>query len=131
MTETFYRLHRTDAPTFSADNARSAPWGETFNATGDAYECRACDGTGEQYDEPCTDCDEGWINCDPGYSACHTATDLLAYFDQHCPADDADPVVEFAGQQVGCGLDGEPLVIPTEIIHWTTIGALRARKDMR
>lgn len=123
---TFYRLHRVDAPTFSADNAYSAAWGETFAESGDRYECRTCDATGTWEGETCPDCDgEGMLDADPGYSCCETAEDLLAYFDQHSTADADDPVVVFDGQQVGAGIDGEPLAIPTSVIRWTTIGTLR------
>jgi hypothetical protein len=126
MTETFYRLHRADTPEFSTGNAWSGPWGETFSADGSRYECRTCDGTGEVFGEQCTDCDgEGWIDCDPGYSCCHTADDLLDYFGQHCPAAADDPIVVFEGQQIGTGFDGEPLAIPTGSIHWITIAQLR------
>ena len=130
MTGTYYRLHRADAPEFSPENAWSAPWGETFSADGDQYECRTCDATGEAYGEPCPDgCDEGWIDCQPGYSALDTAEDLLAYFGGHCPADDDDPVVIFEGQYAGQGLDGEPLAVPGATLRWTTIGELRAEVD--
>lgn len=123
----FYRLHSASAPEFSADNAFSAPWGETFSDDGSTYECRTCDGTGEDYfGDRCTDCDgTGHIDCDPGYSCCHTAAELLAYFGQHCPADDRDLVVVFEGTQIGNGVDGEPLVIPTHVVRWTTFGEIR------
>ena len=129
MSQTYYRLHREDAPTFTADNAWSAVWGETYNAAGDRYECSNCDATGIAYGEPCGDCNNGWIDCQPGYSACHSAAELLEYFDQHCKADDIDPVVIFDGEHVGNGCDGEPLVIPINVIRWTTIGALRATEQ--
>jgi hypothetical protein len=123
---TFFRMHRSDAPEFTADNAYSAAWGETFTSVSQ-YECRSCDGTGEFLGDPCTDCDgEGVIDADRGYSCCESADELLAYFGQHCPADDADPVVEFDGVRVGTGLDGEPLAVPAEVVRWTTIGQLRA-----
>jgi hypothetical protein len=123
---TYYRLHCSDAPEFSADNAWSAAWGEAFTADGSQYECRACDGTGEFLDDRCPDCSgEGVIDADRGYSCCGSASELVEYFDWHCPADDSDPVVEFDGEHVGNGLDGEPLVVPTAVVRWTTIGQLR------
>lgn len=127
MTDTYYRLHRTDAPTFSADNAWSAPWGEAFGVDGDRYECRSCDGSGSDvFGEHCGYCDgEGWFDCAEGYSCCESAEDLLAYFDRHCPANYDDPVVVFEGDYCGQGCDGEPLVVPTAIVWWTTIGQLR------
>lgn len=126
MGMTFYRLHADTAPEFSAENAWSAAWGETFSTDGARYECRSCDGAGEFLGEKCNDCGgEGWIDAEAGYSCCESAAELLAYFDQHCPADDTDPVVVFDGEIVGTGLDGEPLVIPTTVIRWTTVGQLR------
>jgi hypothetical protein len=122
---TYYRLHRSDAPAFHADNAWSAPWGEVF-VDASTYECRACDGAGEVFGEVCEDCDgECVLDADRGYSCCDSASELLAYFGGHCPADDADPVVVFEGARVGAGLDGEPLVVPSTVIRWTTIGQLR------
>jgi hypothetical protein len=126
MAETYYRLHRADALTFDAGNAWSAAWGETFSVNGAAYECRTCDATGEAFGEPCRDCDNGWIDAEPGYSCCSSATELLTYFSEHVGgALDAEPVVVFEGQRVGSGLDGEPLVIPTTVVRWTTIGQIR------
>lgn len=123
---TYYRLHRSDAPEFSADNAWSAAWGETFSADGTRYECRSCDATGTIDGETCRDCNgDGWIDTERGYSCTDSASELIEYFDRHCPADDTDPVVEFDGEYAGSGLDGEPLVIPTAIVRWTTIGQLR------
>lgn len=88
--------------------------------------CPRCDGDGTLYNAECADCDgTGWYDADPGYSCCHTAQDLVAYMTDHgTPADD-DPVVIFEGEQVGTGFDGEPLVIPTKVIRWTTYGELR------
>jgi hypothetical protein len=128
MAETYYRLHGSDTPEFSAQNAWSALWGEQFSADGSRYKCRTCDGTGTAYGEPCdARCDDGWLYADPGYSCCETAADLLDYFDQHGIAADDDPVVVFEGERVGTGFDGEPLAVPTGDIRWTTIGALRAQ----
>jgi hypothetical protein len=122
---TYYRLHRSDALEFSASNAWSAAWGETFVSPG-RYECRACDGTGEFLGEQCQDCaGEGVVDADPGYSCCDSAAELVEYFDQHCPADDSDPVVEFDGEYAGQGCDGEPLVVPTAVVRWTTFSKLR------
>lgn len=50
----------------------------------------------------------------------------MAYFDRHYPLSDSDAIVEFEGEQVGNGGDGEPLVIPTRVIRWTTYGQVKA-----
>lgn len=119
--DTFYRFHSHGTPEFSAINAWSAPWGETFSKDGSRYECRNCDGAG------CDECDGGWIDADPGYSACWTGTELVDYIDQHvCGNPGPGIVIEFAGQQVGTGFDGEPLVIPDQIIRTLTWQELRA-----
>lgn len=125
--DVFYRAHRAGSPPFTADNAWSAPWGETFSADGSRYECRTCDGTGVAYGERCdAGCTHGWFDADRGYSACNCAADLITYLDARgLPAPD-DPVVVFTGTRVGTGTDGEPLVVPTTTIRWTTYGAIRA-----
>jgi hypothetical protein len=127
MADTYYRLHRADAPAFTADNAWSGLWGSTFSPDGSRTECGECDGAGvDDHGQPCeAGCDNGWWDCYAGYSCCDTAEELLDYFTQHNPADDNDPVVIFEGEQVGTGFDAEPLVIPTTTIRWTTIGQLR------
>ena len=133
MTETFYRLHTNpQAPAFNADNAYSGLWGSTWSEDGTQTECHDCNGQGRLFDDDpdCGTCDgTGWEDASEGYSSCASAEELLDYFGQHSPADDADPVVVFEGAQVGIGFDGEPLVIPATVIRWTTIGALRAGKE--
>jgi hypothetical protein len=128
MTETYYRLHRDDAPTFTADNAWSGLWGGTFSPDGARSECPQCDESGEYDGEECSHCaGEGWLDCDYGYSCCYTAAELVAYFSRGGGLDAVDlaqPVVVFAGEQVGNGFDGEPLVVPTEVVRWTTLGEL-------
>ena len=130
MSETFYRMHRPDAPAFCAEHAWSAQWGVTWDPSGARYECTRCDGTGQDLtdpDEECPACDgEGWLDADYGYSCCESAQALLAYLDRHGVVVADDPVVIFEGQRVGTGGDGEPLAVPTGQVRWTTIGALRA-----
>lgn len=127
---TFYRLHRSEVPEFSADNAWSAPWGETFLAEGAQYECRACNGSGEFLGDRCPDCDgNGVLDADRGYSCFDSAAELLAYFGQHYPAEVGDPVVVFEGVYVGTGFDGELLAIPTKVVRWTTFGELREERS--
>lgn len=124
-TETWFRYHRPDAPEFSAENAYSAGWGETFTSPS-TYECGNCDGTGEWFGEHCSGCGgEGEIEADPGYSCCRSAEDLVAYFSRHYPLDSDDRIVEFEGIQVGHGGDGEPLVVPIRVVRWSTYGQVR------
>jgi hypothetical protein len=40
--------------------------------------------------------------------------------------DACEDVVVFEGRQVGTGLDGEPLVVPTQTIRWMTWAELVA-----
>jgi len=128
---TYYRLHRDGLPTFGSDRAWSGPWGESYSADGSAYECRTCDGTGEWLGEPCPDrCDDGWLPADRGYSCCHGGRELVRYVVEHIGAHiDDERVVIFEGRQVGTGLDGEPLVIPTRVVRWTTVRDLRRDHD--
>lgn len=86
--EIFWRLHWSDLPAFSRDNAYSRPWGE--------YER----GAGER-----------------GYSASESAERLIEYFSSRGVSDDA-AVVVFEGTQVGGGPDNEPLVLPSRVIAW-------------
>lgn len=125
MSQTFYRLHWEDCPPLTPDNAWSALWGHTRSQDGSRTECGACDGTGESFGRKCEDCNgEGWHDCVPGYSACHTAEDLIDYFSQ--PGMDPigdEPVVIFEGRQVGNGFEGEPTVMPERILetlNWNT-----------
>jgi len=130
MTETFYRMHRLDVPTFCAENAWSAQWAACWDPSGSRYECTRCDGTGEDLTDPgqeCPACDgEAWLNADYGYSCCYSAEELLSYLDDHAVVTDDDPVVIFEGVRVGTGGDGEPLAVPTGQVRWTTVGALRS-----
>src|SRR5438093_5060137 len=80
--QTYYRAHWKDAPEFSAENASSAPWGESEAAR------------------------------QPGYSSLSSAEQLMRYFKNRggLPADDAADVVIYRGSPVGAGPDNEPLV---------------------
>lgn len=143
----YYRWHSHTAPEFTADNAWSAPWGVTFTPDGDEYKCVACDGTGEDTTDPtcgacrgagCRRCDdtgnsdlclscrgEGTLECDRGYSAVTSPDDLADYMAGHSPLDPLaldreGTVCVFEGDQVGYGLEMEPLVVPTRVVETLT-----------
>lgn len=113
----FFRWHQdVDAPCFCAHHAWSAPWGSEFSADGTTYRCPACD--------------EGWVDCDRGYSSVRSAEELADYFQEHAkgaPADDHGHVVVFEGEHVGDGCDGEPLAVPTRIVERLTWSAFAAK----
>lgn len=96
---TFFRLHWDGPATFSKENAVSRRWGSANDER-------------------------------RGYSCCRSADDLVEYFswDDCMDPDDPEvaslPVVEFEGEVVGEGIDGEPLVVPTEVVRWTTYGSI-------
>ncbi|WP_017602294.1 hypothetical protein [Nocardiopsis lucentensis] len=149
--ETFYRLHHTGAPAFTADNAWSAPWGSSFTDDGSSYTCVACDGTGEQTPEihescdgqgchhcddgmitECADCDgDGTLDCERGYSCTWDAAGLVAYFKQQhaTPTDDMGTIYVFEGEWTGDGADGDPLAVPTKVIETLTWSELVARAE--
>lgn len=150
--ETYYRFHWADAPTFNAGNAWSAPWGVTRTADGTSYECVTCDGTGEDRTDPichrcdgdgcsrcdngidvkCRDCDgEGTIDCERGYSSMTSPEALVAYFNDPArsgvTASGAGMVVVFEGDWHDTGLDGEPTVVPTKVLETLTWDEFTAR----
>jgi hypothetical protein len=125
MDQTYYRYHWANSPQFCGKNAWSAPWGSTFSEDGSQTACGECDGAGAMPYGPCDSCGgEGWLDAVRGYSACWSSEDLMAYFAERGePADTDGQVIVFTGQRVGNGFDGEPLVVPAEIIHlmtWST-----------
>ncbi len=91
--DTFYRLHHDDLPSFSAKNAYSHPWGEY--------------GT-----------DEGLKSKQRGYSSMNSAEGLLNYFGSRGGMPDNARIVAFKGKKIGIGPDGEPLTIPSGPAHW-------------
>ena len=99
--KTYWRLHWDGTETFSAENANSRLWGSV---------------------------DDG----KRGYSCCESADKLVEYFSHDDVMDPEDPevatlpVVEFEGDEVGTGADGEPLVVPSRVIRWTTYGEVWA-----
>lgn len=123
MTEMFYRVHWVRSPEFSADNAWSALWGAE-RVAGDPSRtiCRECDGRKvDSFGEPCSTCGgEGSEEAVLGYSCCRTATELRDYFGQHGAPRPDDEVIIFEGYLAGIGLDGEPLAVPTRVVHRTT-----------
>ncbi|MFJ6215081.1 hypothetical protein ACIQGZ_17355 [Streptomyces sp. NPDC092296] len=153
----FYRLHWSDCPPLTPDNAWSAPWraGDTRRSPdGSGAWCLSCDGTGKDW-RPCPRCDEdpdhtptcehcdgqgaidecatcdgtGWEPCVHGYSCTENPEDLLAYFaERHMTSMlTGEPVVVFEGQQVDTGCDGEPTAIPTRVIETLTWSEFTAR----
>lgn len=128
MSQTFYRVHWTDCPPLTPDNAWSALWGSTRSEDGTQTECRQCDGTGEFDRESCPNCNgEGWHDCVPGYSATTTALGLVEYFDGPDGLEGDEPVVIFEGRQVSYGIEGEPTVIPERILETLTWADFVAR----
>jgi len=123
----FYRLHWADCPPFSADNAWSALWGGTRSKDGSQTQCGACDGAGDYYGEPCTNCDDGWVDCVPGYSCCDTPQELIDYFTERGEPTADDTVVVFEGRQVDTGPDGEPTALPHRAIETLTWAEFTAR----
>lgn len=139
MTETYWRWHRHHIPPFGAENAYSTEWGGELTPDGARYRppsvlyclCEACqdetgacghDAEGECEAEGC-EC-PGWSDCDRGYSCCHSADDLAAYFAARFAATeemDRDGVVyEFEGQRHGQGIEGDPLVVPARVVRTLT-----------
>ncbi|MFF9787130.1 hypothetical protein [Streptomyces nigrescens] len=143
----FYRVHPSDAPPLTADNAWSAPWGTTRSTDGSQYECIVCDGTGEGqqdcptcggcaytgefHDTPCDrcdgngiidtcgNCDDGWIDCIRGYSCENTPESLIRYFTEasRTGCANGEQVILFEGYQADYGIDGEPTAVPQRIIE--------------
>jgi len=111
-TRTYWRVHHSDCPEFSAENATNAPWGWVEHAE----DCPFCDDDGHLWSEahgdyiPCPF--HGVENRALGYSCCESPTDLVNYFEARGGAPDDAAVVVFKGRMVGHGPDGEPLVIP-------------------
>ena len=136
MARYYYRVHWSDCPEFCAANAQSLPWGER-----DGVVCGRCDGAGyvtrrDGSEAECSGCGgAGFVapEPEPGYSCCQSAEDLVRYFRGRIEPDDDEPVVIFAGDIVGVGPDGEPLVIPAALPRprWTTYGAVRRAVERR
>ncbi len=57
-----------------------------------------------------------------GYSCFDDVDRLLRYW---IDEDDSSSVAVFHGNYMGYGADNEDLVVPTQLIAWTTLGALR------
>jgi len=104
--QVYWRFHGNWAPEFSSENAYSAAWGGEFSPTGDKYR------------DPDPYAEEEWIDADPGYSSTYSADELAEYFEKHFVllSDDDGEVIAFHGGQVGTGIDGEPLVVPEEVV---------------
>jgi len=116
--EVFYRVHSTEYP-FDAEHAWSSSPGLARSEDGSQYECE-CTITGTGW-EGCEECDgTGWASSSRGYSCCWDAEDLLRYFEDHLAVSDSDRVILFTGEHVGTGPDGEPLVIPMQVISTMT-----------
>jgi hypothetical protein len=109
----FWRVHHTDCPPFSPENASSAPWGQEEQI------CPRCNGAGyitrRGAEEDCPRCGgTGVVEAErvPGYSCCESREALVEYFEARGGLPENAPVVVFSGRVVGHGPDGEPLVIP-------------------
>jgi hypothetical protein len=130
---------------FAAENAWSSQmgldwtWVDVDGERVPYIECLGCGGTGEG-DEwgldadgepsgalPCRSCrGERRVACDRGYSCWDDAELLVEAMTYQVRPDACEDVVVFEGRQVGTGLDGEPLVVPTQTIRWMTWAELVA-----
>ncbi|MGW8851567.1 hypothetical protein ACWGNE_27785 [Streptomyces xiamenensis] len=117
----WYRVHWSDCPPLTEENAWSALWGATRSKDGSQTECRECDGSGESFGERCGSCDgQGWEDCVPGYSCAASVAELLEYFDRPGMQPHHETVIAFEGRRVDTGFDGEPTAVPTRIVQeWT------------
>lgn len=93
----YYRVHWSDCPEFSAENAISTPWG--------------CHGDDEF--EPSS-----------GYSCCSEPGKLIEYFQNRGEPCETETVIVFTGNLASLGDDFEPLVIPENVVLTTTWGKL-------
>ena len=125
--DVYYRVHWSDCPEFCADNAWSVLWGVPRSADGSQFECIMCAGDGIDYTypagdiHPCQRCDgTGWADADTGYSCFGSPGELIDYFTGRVGVDPNETVVAFRGHLVGTGADGEPLVVPDQVIRTTT-----------
>lgn len=146
-----------EAPCFCADHAYSGLWGREWSTDGSQTRCLSCDGTGQddsectecagagivdyENDTKCSRCagngyvptcrifhGTGWEDAVRGYSCCRTPEELLAYMAEHaCGLADDEKVLVFEGDEYGIDFDGEPTVIPTQIMEIITWGELRKR----
>ena len=117
----FWRLHWSNCPTFSADNAESVGWAERavgfccvcdgsglvsdYNKDGDLVQrtCGRCTGSGEPLRLK-------------GYSCFDSLSKLQDYFRNRGLVNAEDGVViAFDGIYEGLGEDGEDLVTPTKV----------------
>lgn len=132
QTQLFYRVERSSVEDFLEGPHYSEP------ITGAELDCPWCKGhgeipvefdpvTGEWETEECEFCEgNGWVDYDPdlpehrqlwrreGVSCFETPEELYEYFTSgmFLPEHLTEEVIIFAGEVVGEGLDGEPLVIP-------------------
>ncbi len=130
MADTFYRVHWDGCPEFSAANAWSALWGSERGDDPSRTKCHDCDGGALlEFLGGCQVCGgEGWEDAVRGYSCTDTAEELIAYFTKHSEPSGGDAVVIFEGEQVGNGVDGEPLAVPTGAVETTTWAEFLARR---
>lgn len=131
MSEIFYRVHWTECGPFSAERAYSSSSDMEISPDGAQVMCTCAVFGGP--DEDCGDCGgTGWVDRDPGYSCCRSASQLADYMREHgwthLAEQEGRRVVRFSGYLVGVGGDGEPLAVPDgEITEWLTWGELLAR----
>ncbi|WP_216917150.1 hypothetical protein [Nocardia noduli] len=144
----------------TAENAWSALWGSERSTDGTRTRC-PCDGDFDyepcpdcQADEhdwdldrtECARCEDGgviatcplcgttgWQDCARGYSCWPTPAQLITYISERVGhmVDDVGTVVEFDGDIIDVGFDGEPLVVPTRIIRTSRWSEFLARHPKR
>lgn len=96
----FWRVHWSATPPFAPENAYSAPWDTNWHPTE-----KLVMEYGRYGD---------WVAPDRGYSVAPSAKSLVDYIEFNAGGEVAEvhDILVFTGEQVGTGLDGEPLVIP-------------------
>ena len=132
--EVFYRVHDMAVP-FDAEHAWSYLYGPRNGEAG-RDECVPCNGTGDAIpgceaddDGDCANCHgDGWLEADRGYSCFADPAEMIEYGEGRMDVR-ANRVIEFEGEQVGLGCDGEPLAVPSRVVRvitWDEFTAERA-----
>lgn len=132
--EVFYRVHDMAVP-FDAGHAWSYLYGPRNGEAGHDM-CVPCNGTGDAIpgcdaddDGNCASCHgDGWLEAGRGYSCFASAREMIEYGTGRLELD-ATRVIEFEGDYAGDGCDGEPLVIPSQVIRIMTWGEFAAENQ--
>lgn len=128
MSDLWYRVHWSDCPEFSADNAWSCLWGPERSDDGSQCECTGCGGDGDLFGEECPGCEgTGWMDCEPGYSAAADPADLIEYFAIRHIEPTGETVIVFTGRQASTCVDGYPTVVPDQVVETMTWEQFTAR----